>query len=735
MSSTMRAAIALLLALLWPDGLPAQEARGHGLIVQVPTTITTAATNRLRSDVVGPLRRYEAEHARDPKAAGTFYLVCDFNPDGRPNTGDDFGACYSLADCLEDLRKKHGIEVVAFVHGDVTGHAVLPVLACSQILMSSDPPARLGKVAGPDRPLKPRERSAYADIAGKRYPSAIVRKMYEPQVVLIKSLRGERYQDGNDKSRPVGDAVPGFGAGDTALYSFGQAREFGLCQGDDRYHTLDDVRDRYALPQASLYPPLDRVVAWRIRVEGTLNGELQEKVRRRVRAALGQKANLLIFQLDCGDGDWEAAAELGRYLASLNDNREQPIRTLAFVTNRARNTAAFLAFGCNEILMQREVRQGNEVVQQGARLGDFDRYVQGRQASEADMRRALAELAARQHYPAILAEGLLDRQVRIVAVVSSTGASARKFLSGADLEADQQGARQWRVVDTIKPTREGEQGKYLTLTAEKARECGVARDLAANWDEVCSLEGVEQPNDVRVADSDWLDALADFLRDPWTSVVLVMLGITCLLLELKMPGVTLPGVISAVCFLLFFWSHSQLNGQIAWLAFLLFLLGLVLIALEVFVLPGFGVAGISGLVLVLGSLGLVAYGHWPHSNDEWLAMGQKIGPFGISILGALAVAFLVARYLPHIPFANQLMLKPPDEAVEAGDEPPATAVQTDLSGLLGAIGVAATPLRPAGKTQFGDDFIDVVAEGTYVQPGSRVQVIEIEGNRVVVKEV
>jgi membrane-bound serine protease (ClpP class) len=98
-------------------------------------------------------------------------------------------------------------------------------------------------------------------------------------------------------------------------------------------------------------------------------------------------------------------------------------------------------------------------------------------------------------------------------------------------------------------------------------------------------------------------------------------------------------------------------------------------------------------------------------------------------------AFVLARYLPHIPFANRLMLKPHDEAGEGAEEAPATAVQADLSGLLGAIGVAATPLRPAGKTQFGDDFVDVVAEGSYVPPGSRVQVIEIEGYRIVVKEV
>jgi membrane-bound ClpP family serine protease len=240
---------------------------------------------------------------------------------------------------------------------------------------------------------------------------------------------------------------------------------------------------------------------------------------------------------------------------------------------------------------------------------------------------------------------------------------------------------------------------------------------------------------VRTPGSDWLEGLGDFLRNPWVSVILVMLGITCLILELKMPGVGLPGVIAAICFVLFFWSHSQLNGQITWLAILLFVLGLILIALEVFVLPGFGVAGISGILLVLCGLGLVAYGHWPRSSGEWVGLAQKIGPFGISLLGALVSVALVVRYLPHIPVLNRLMHRPADEASEGLESALDNPMHAELAALLGAIGVAATPLRPAGKTQFGDTFVDVVAEGGYIMPGARVQVVEVEGNRVVVKEV
>jgi membrane-bound serine protease (ClpP class) len=106
----------------------------------------------------------------------------------------------------------------------------------------------------------------------------------------------------------------------------------------------------------------------------------------------------------------------------------------------------------------------------------------------------------------------------------------------------------------------------------------------------------------------------------------------------------------------------------------------------------------------------------------------------LSILGALVAAFVLARYLPNIPYVNRLILQPGGENEEGGEGDPDPA-HAELAALLGAIGVAATPLRPAGKAQFGDAFVDVVADGGYVVPGTRVQVIEIEGNRVVVKEV
>ena len=206
-----------------------------------------------------------------------------------------------------------------------------------------------------------------------------------------------------------------------------------------------------------------------------------------------------------------------------------------------------------------------------------------------------------------------------------------------------------------------------------------------------------------------------------------MLGIIGLILEMKMPGTTVPGVISALCFVLFFWSYSFV-GEFTMLAILLFILGVILVGVEIFVLPGFGFTGISGVLLIIVSLGLVTLERWPKTPQEWSSLLGTFGTFGASLVVAVLGAILVAWYLPSIPYANRLVLQPPGEDVAAHE--PAVPLA-----LLGAIGVATTSLRPAGTAQFGDDFHDVIAEGDFVDPGRRVQVIEIEGTRIVVKEI
>jgi len=710
-----------LLLALFSASVRAQDPDSSAYLPIAGARIAEAGT-QLRQIIDTTLKKFEDNARQRPGAA--FKLLCDFNPDGLPSASTQFGACYDLAKTLRSLRDRD-VRVIGFVHGEVARHSVLPVLACTEIVMSNDPPARLGRVAEPGKPLNGTERNAYKEFAQGRFPLALVEKMFDPNMIVIKvkptMKDGDRYRSSDDRPRPEGEPVPDLGRGVVAQYTFEQALNFGLLQTQrEPLNSLKAVLANYDLPPAILYQMPDHPNVWKKVLAGPIDGGMKERIDRFVRRARGQKANVLLFQLECSDGSSTTAYEIGRFLARLNENRPgSPIVTIAYVTPKASNNAAFLALGCSKIVMQ-----------PGAKLGQFDSYLTSNSSIEPSLRKNLAELADTMHYPEVLARGMADRGLRIRWVASAKGNNLRTFL---DEDTYQREKDRWQALEVVKPAREEDAGRYLTLDHLTALRLGVAAAVKEPTDSWIDMAGVDAA-DIHEDKDDMLDDLADFLRNPWTRLVLIMVGLACLILEMKMPGVTLPGVISAVCFVLYFWSHSQLNNQITWLALLLFLLGLALIALEIFVIPGFGVTGISGILLLLGSLALVAYGHWPQSSEDWAGLGSQVGPIGIGMLLAIGLAFLLARYLPSMPLFNRLMLHPPDEMGDGLDQEPGVTYP-ELAALLGAIGVAATPLRPAGKTKFGEEFIDVVAEGSYIEPGTRVQVIEVEGNRVVVKEI
>src|SRR5262249_39749178 len=155
----------------------------------------------------------------------------------------------------------------------------------------------------------------------------------------------------------------------------------------------------------------------------------------------------------------------------------------------------------------------------------------------------------------------------------------RRLMDGDELNEDVKSEQKWINEGQLKPP-----GEWLKLDSKLAKKLDVAkyvfegepRDIPSWLRDRYGLEE-KQPRDVG---SDWLEDLAEFLCSPAVSVFLVMICITGLILELKVPGIGLPGVVAAICFVLYFWAHSQLAGHLTMLAVLLFLLGLILIGLE-----------------------------------------------------------------------------------------------------------------------------------------------------------
>jgi membrane-bound ClpP family serine protease len=695
--------------------------------------------NPINSDVVNRVKT-ETEHFLDRGDRQGLKIVYDFNPEGYPSSTSDYGACWGLAAFILGLQD---VTTIAFVHvreaeagkavpTAVTGHTVLPILACKEIVMSKE--AKIGDALHDQAtPLLPDQLQFYEYVAKSRgrYP-AIVLKMVDKDVEVVAGSRKgavwyidkRRQKEEAANGFQATDPVEGLGAGSRGVFSAAQAEsKFRLC--NLICETPQEVIETYALPPHSLQgdplqgrPP----IAWRIVISGTLDKGLYDKLERRIRRTRGQRANFIIFQLECGGGDPAVARDLADLFRTLKDDRgENPVKTVAYVTRNAHDLAIFLALGCTEIVMDSQ-----------AKLGDFQDMIAARpKKAQFEIENSLRELAQEQGYSPVLIAGMVNPEIGIYKVRNQKGRFEQVLVDDKELEEDLLGAHKWGDPEPLKKP-----GQWFSLDAALARELrvsqhtfdGQAKEALPN---VYNFYGLDQVHD---AGSDWLEEVAEFLRWRVVSIILVMIGIGGLILELKLPGSTLPAVVAAVCFVLYFWAHSELAGHLTWLAVLLFLLGLVLIGVEIFILPGLGVTGISGVVLMIVGLALVAVAKKPETTQEWLELGSTTLSLGLALVGAVGGAMVLAWYLPHMPLARRLVLAPTPEGSELLAEETTSATEANAA-LLGAVGVAATTLRPAGKVRFGDDFVDVVAEGSYIEAGTRVQVIEIEGNRIVVKEV
>jgi len=722
----------------------AQEA--EGLRVIVPNPITSEAVTRLDATIQQAINRPQKPVKK---------IVFDFNPDNKEVATRNFGECYTLADKIRNLSI-NGITTIAWVHNKVSAHTVLPVLACTELVMSPD--AKIGEIVSASAPTPPeRELNFYADLAGPGR-EAIVLKMADKNVEVVKGLRNQSavYLDSRKRDQAayrdvVGiDPVPVLTAGAVELYTAEQARAFGLARSIRA--NLGEVAEAYQLSIAALKGDLlqgREPSAWKIDVRGQVDRALREAIKRRFRYVVARGANVIFLQIECGGGDLTAAREMADDIRDLKDKDGNPILTVAFIPEKAPDTAAFIALGCTEIVMTKGNAERQEAMSE---LGDFVALLEqpvalpgplnkmnkkngppppppGERLSPEIIRKNLRELAEARSLPTVILEGLVDKDLVIIRARGAKDATRYRFMKEAEFEQENRVEKVWIDAGKIK-----DKGQYLKLTAALAKEVGIARYLIDNRDikEVYPLYGLE-PTKVQESSPDWLDGLAEFLRRPEVSVLLIIIGVACLILELKVPGIAVAGIISAICFVLFFWAQSQMSGQISLLAILLFLLGIALIMVEIFILPGFGVTGISGIVLVVVGLGLATVDHVPQTGEEWVDFSATLLQYGLSIVVAGIVAMVVARYLPNIPYANRLMLAPPTDELEGGTNQLPGA--DEAAALLGQMGVAETVLRPAGMAKFGEKYVDVVTDGGFISAGSRIQVIEVEGSRIVVKQV
>jgi membrane-bound serine protease (ClpP class) len=202
------------------------------------------------------------------------------------------------------------------------------------------------------------------------------------------------------------------------------------------------------------------------------------------------------------------------------------------------------------------------------------------------------------------------------------------------------------------------------------------------------------------------------------------LGILGVIIEVRTPGFGAPGLVGLACLGLFFWGH-WLVRLAGWEELLLIAAGVLLLALEVFVLPGFGVAGVLGLAAVAAAMVLAMMGAAPTTGD----VAQALAILGASLVITAAVVYAWLRHIPNSDRWGGLFLRGGMAQSEGYISAPPRA------DLVGQEGVAVTDLRPAGTAAIGSERVDVVTEGEFIAQGSPVRVLRSEGYRHVVRGV
>ncbi len=723
--------VAVLLAASAPDPVRAQNEAGtaDGIFETVQNPITDATLTQMKNRID---RAINQPNARIRK------VVFDFNPGDNEAGSPNYGSSRDFAEYIQKL-KDNGVATIAFVHGKTSRHTVLPALACNDLVMSAD--AKIGDVITGNDPVSPDVAAMYAKVAGKTN-EAVVLKMLDRNMVVVSGRK-----DGNtvyvDQANAEREGVhiadrakpPVLSRGATGLYTLEQATQFGLSSATRE--TREAVAELYNISTASLRG--DRtggkpVKAVKIDLAGPIDDAMFQKLKGQLKEVRRKNENTIFFIVECNGGNAKVAREMADEIRQLKNDEGDPVWTVAFIPNRAADLATFVAFACSEIVMFK----GSDTTRE-ATIGEFETFLTA--ASKTNdpannvgyIKPNLVEIAKLQGYPPLIAEAMLDKDMTLVQVRDKNKpGDSHELMTGR--EFDQAKLRKDAQIVLIKTIKQP--GTLLTLSATQARELRIAQTLIDNKDpkELYTLNGLTE-KDVRDSKPGWLDDLAAFLRRTEIIFLLIAVGFAALILEFKMPGATIPGLISLCCFVLFFWSQAYANGAMIYLAIGLFVIGLVLIAIEVFILPGFGVMGISGILMVLASLGLATMEKAPSTSSEWLLFGENFATFGSSLFVACISALVIAKYLLKIPFANRLMLVPPSDSPD--DDPDAVPLPgvEHAAALLGLTGTATSTLRPAGSARIGDYYVDVVTEGDFIEAGTTIQVVEVEGTRIVVKKV
>ena len=450
-----------------------------------------------------------------------------------------------------------------------------------------------------------------------------------------------------------------------------------------------------------------------IPIHGTIDLGLAGFVKRGMAAAEEAQASHIILDIETFGGRVDAAVRIRDTILASD------IVTVAYVNPRAISAGALISLACDEIYM---AGGGTIGAASPVSIGGAGQAQALGEKEVSYVRTEFRATAERNGYSPLIAEAMVDKDATVAVFTLPDGVRVVP-VDRIEAVAKELGQKPGQA-KTYSAA-----GKLLTMTTDDAIAIGLAKARADSLEQLMELLGTAGWA-VTKLQSTWSENLVRFLTHPIVSGLLLTLGSLGLIIELRAPGWGLPGSVGVIALMLFF-GAQYLVGLAEVQEVLLLAIGLGLLLVEVFVLPGFGAAGVLGVVCLVGAIYL-ALVDVPIPQYSWDF--DRVGDAGTTILTALLAGFasgaLLWRYLPKSRFGRSLVL-----AHELAAEDGYTGVALEQMPELGATGTAYTVLRPAGRVQIGDRLVDAQTEGGFIEEGTPVRVLQILGNAVVVEPV
>lgn len=427
-------------------------------------------------------------------------------------------------------------------------------------------------------------------------------------------------------------------------------------------------------------------VVYRVPIDGIIDLGLPPFIERAIEEAENNNAKAIVFDINTFGGRVDAATQIKDAILGSD------ILTIAFINRRAISAGALISLSCEKIYMT-----GGGLIGAATAVD-----MSGKKGSEkviSFMREEMASTAEKRGRSKEIARGMVDEELFFSHLV----------LNGDSIE--------------VKDIEGRKEGKLISLTTDQALKYHIADGTAETFDALLDSLGYGETIIVESSEN-WSEAVVRFLTNPVVASLLTTFGFLGILFELQSPGWGIPGFVGLTCLVLSL-SASYI-AKLATMSDMIFIMGgLALLLLEILVIPGFGVAGIGGIGLLIYGLYLLLLPDVP-VGDEILS--QATDGLLIGILGGIIGLYFLGRLMIKTKFWEQLTA-PNVQKKEDG--------YTNTFGwesLRGESGISDTDLHPSGWVNVADQRVFVVSEGDFIEKGTAVKVMSVDGNRIVVRE-